>query len=60
MGQYIQAGICNKIKVSKREIESNRVSYEEFIEELGKEIPLDLYEINEVESGYIFKCRAIE
>lgn len=57
MGQYIQAGICNRIKVSKREMEENRVNFEEFKEGLAKEISLDLYEIEEVESGYIFSLK---
>ena len=54
MGQYIQAGICYRIKVSSTEMERSKVSYEEIIEGLAKEIPIDLYEMNESESGYIF------
>jgi len=54
MGQYIQAGICYRVKVSRAEMERSKVSYEEIIEGLAKEIPIDLYEMNESESGYIF------
>lgn len=54
MGQYIQAGICHGIMVRKKEMEQNRVTFEEFKEGLGKEVSLDLYEIDEVENGYIF------
>ena len=57
MGQYIQAGICNRIKVSKREMEQNRVNFEEFKEGLAKEISLELYEVEEFESAYIFSLR---
>jgi hypothetical protein len=35
MGQYIQAGICNRINVSKREMEQNRVNFEELKEGLA-------------------------
>lgn len=42
MGQYIQAGICYRIKVSKREMESGKVSYDDIIETITKEIPIDL------------------
>lgn len=57
MGQYIQAGICNRIKVSKREMEENRVDFEDFKEGLAKEVQIDLYEIEEVEGGYVFLLR---
>ncbi|OOM09415.1 hypothetical protein [Clostridium saccharobutylicum] len=57
MGQYIQAGICHRIKVSKREMEQNRVNFEEFKEGLAKEVSLDLYEVEEFESAYIFSLR---
>ena len=57
MGQYVQAGICYRIKVSKREIERNKVTYEEAIEGLAREVSVDLYEIREVETGYIFSLK---
>lgn len=57
MGQYIQAGICYRIKVSKREMELSKVSYDDIIEALTKEIPIDLYKVDEVESGYIFSLK---
>lgn len=55
MGEYVQAGICYRIKVSKIEIEHNKVTYEEAIEGVEREISLDLYEVREVETGYIRK-----
>jgi hypothetical protein len=57
MGQYIQAGICNRITVIKREMEQNQVNFEEFKEALAKEVSLDLYEVEEFESAYIFSLR---
>lgn len=57
MGQYIQAGISNRIKVSKREMEQNRVNLEEFKEGLSKEVSLELYDVEELESSYIFSLR---
>lgn len=57
MGEYVQAGICYRIKVSKREMERNKVTYEEAIEGLLKEVPVDLYEVREVETGYIFSLK---
>lgn len=57
MGEYIQAGICNRINVSKREMEQNRVNFEELKEGLAKEVALDLYEVEEFESAYIFSLR---
>ena len=57
MGQYIQAGICCRVKVSKKEMERNKVSYENVVEGLAKEINIGLYEIFEVESGYIFSLK---
>lgn len=57
MGEYVQAGICYRIKVSKREMERSKVSYQEAIEGLLKEVPVYLYEVREVETGYIFSLK---
>lgn len=57
MGEYIQAGICNRINVSKREMEENRVNFQEFKEGLAKEVSLELYDFEEFESAYIFSLR---
>ncbi|WP_297424645.1 hypothetical protein [Clostridium sp.] len=57
MGQYIQAGICYRIKISKEEMKRSKVSYEEIIEGLAKEIQINIYEVNEIESGYIFSLK---
>ena len=57
MGQYVQAGICNRAVVSKRQLEG-RVTYEEFIEEVNKELNLDLYNIIDDEENYIFVLKS--
>ena len=57
MGQYIQAGICHRIKIRNTDIERYNVSFEQVKEALSKTISLDLYEINEVENGYIFELK---
>ncbi|WP_160691688.1 hypothetical protein [Clostridium sp. C2-6-12] len=57
MGQYIQAGICHRIKVSKIEMEQNRVNFEELKEGFAKEVLLELYDVEEFESAYIFSLR---
>lgn len=53
MGQYIQLGICCKATISKRQMEES-VTYEQLIEEMNKEINLDLYDITEDEEEYVF------
>lgn len=57
MGQYIQAGICYRIKVSKIEMERSKVSYEDIRKALSEEISIDLYEVKEAETGYIFSLQ---
>lgn len=54
MGQYIQVGICCKVKISKIKMENSIVSYEEVIDGLGKEIPLNLYKVKETDNSYNF------
>jgi hypothetical protein len=38
-------------------MERSKVSYEDIREALTKEMPIDLYEVDEVESGYIFSLQ---
>ena len=61
MGQYVQLGICNKAIISKTQLEG-RVTYEEFIEEMNKELNLELYNIIDDEEKYIFvlKSKALD
>lgn len=57
LGQYVEAGVCFSIRISKKQMESNKISYEEALEGLSKELSLNSYDIQEVESGYIFNLK---
>lgn len=57
MGQYIQLGICFKATIPKREMEG-RVTHEQFLEEMNKEINLELYNMTEDEEKYIYTLKS--
>lgn len=57
MGEYIQEGLCYRVKVSKTRMENNKINYEEIMEGLVKEIPLKLYDGEETENNYSFTLK---
>ena len=57
MGQYVQAGICNKVIIYKDELEG-KVTYEELIEGMNKELNLELYNISDEENTYVFSLKS--
>jgi len=57
VGEYIQEGICYKVKVSKSRMENNKINYEEVMEGLVKQIPLKSYDVSETENNYSFTLK---
>jgi len=57
LGEYIQEGLCYKVKVSKTRMDNNKVNYEDIMEGLVKEIPLKLYDVEETENNYSFTLK---
>jgi len=55
MGEYIQAGICCKVNISKSHMKN--IDFGEVGIGLGKEISIDLYQMEETENGYIFSLK---
>lgn len=54
MGTYIQAGICYSMKISKNHLKDSNIRFEEVIEGLGKQIPINLYKLHETENNYVW------
>lgn len=53
MGTYLCTGICTKIQIEKKHIESKKVTMEEIVKELQTEIDIELFDNVEDEEGII-------
>jgi len=54
MGQYLQMGICYRIKVDKKRLDKLGVTFEKLKNELNKHFDLSLYDLNETQDEIIF------
>ncbi len=52
MGQYLSIGICNKIAVNRKKIESKGFTLKDVENELNKKFEMSLFVLNETGDDY--------
>ena len=57
MGQYILFSINHQLKVSKKDLENQKIDKDEMLEALSKEVSLSCYEMKEFETYYEFRAK---
>lgn len=54
MGQYLQMGICYRVKVDNKRADKLGIALEKLTNELNKHFDLSLYDLNETQNEIIF------
>lgn len=57
MGQYLQMGICYRMKIDKNRLDKLGISLEKLTNELNKHLDVSLYDLNETQDEIIFEIK---